>query len=97
MKYVAWLWTILMLAGAAIAATQGSALGLNPPRNLLLGMVFSAVIICPALWHRDGLLAGVGLPGVSRVLLALALPLACGFVGTPFGLDSFARPPVHSV
>ena len=49
MKYVAWLWTILMLAGAAIAATQGSALGLNPPRNLLLGMVFSAVIICPAL------------------------------------------------
>lgn len=96
MKYVAWLWTILMLAGAAITATQGSALGLYPPRNLVLGMVFSAVIICPVLWQRDALLAGLGLPGVSRILLALVLPLVCGFAGTPFGLDSFARPPIYS-
>lgn len=96
MKYVAWLWTFMMLGTAAIAATQGPALGVYPPRNLLLGMAFSAVIICPALWHRDGWLAGVGLPGSSRVLLALILPLVCGVIGTPFGLDSFARPPIYS-
>lgn len=94
MRYVAWLWCVLMLATAAILATQARQLGLPAMPNLVLGMIFSATLLLPPLWHRDGLLADLGLPGGSRALLALLLPVACALVGTPFGLDAFLQPPI---
>ena len=85
-----------MLGGSALIATQGEALGVGPAPNLVLGMIFSATMLLPPVWARDGLLSDLGLPGPSRAVLALLMPLICGVAGTPFGLDSFARPPILS-
>nr|WP_218821424.1 hypothetical protein [Sphingomonas laterariae] len=64
------------------------------PRNLLLGMAFSAIVAFPPLWRTGGPLADSGLPGMSRALLALALPAICGLVGTAYGLDAFIHPAI---
>ncbi|WP_380874437.1 hypothetical protein [Sphingomonas sp. DBB INV C78] len=90
---MAWIWCCLMLAGAALVE-QGGTLGFAVPRNLQLGMIFSAGLILPPLWQRDGMLANAGLPGMSRAMLAILLPIFCGLVGTPFGIDSFVAPPI---
>ena len=94
MRYVAWLWCVLMFGAAFMLATQAQPLGLPAMPNLVLGMIFSAVAVLPPLWSRDGLLADLGLPGMSRALLAILLPLGCALVGTPLGLDTFMAPPV---
>ena len=96
MRFVAWTWCCLMMAGLALI-DQGGALGFAFPRNLQLGMIFSAAIALPPLWQRGGLLGQAGLPGINRALLALALPIFCGLIGTPLGIDTFARPPIAGV
>jgi hypothetical protein len=83
-----------MLGGAAFFATQAGQLGLPASHNLMLGMTFSAAITVPTLWSEDGLLVDAGLPGPGRAMLALLLPLVCLSIGTPFGLDAFADPPI---
>lgn len=92
MKMLAWGWSLLMLCAAALLAAQGDALGVNPPPNLILGLVFSAAVVLPPLWDRDsGMLGELGAPGLGRVALAALLPLFCGMAGTPFGADAFMR------
>lgn len=96
MRYVAWLWCLLMLGGALLVASQGDALGMDAAPNLVLGMVFSAALLLPPLWSDGAALASLGVPAPSRAILAFLIPLICASAGTPFGLDSFARPPVAS-
>lgn len=96
MRYVAWLWCILMFGSAMTIAAQGEIPGIPFPHgaNLALGAAFSAFLVLPPLWEGAGSLGGLGLPAASRAALALLMPLICALAGTPFGLDSFARPPI---